>query len=88
MLQAKIWVMVQYNRDPSRYLIAGKGVHTPRFLDQTPFSKIPPFLEIQDVPTFFRPTDKTKVLKDSFNQFIYNFYPQSILILKEYLQKW
>ena len=42
---------------------------------------------IQDVPTFYRPTGKTKVLNYSFNQFVYNFYPQSILILKEYLLK-
>ena len=42
--------------------IVGKGVHTP-----PPFSKIPPFLEIQDVPTFFRLIRKTKALKDSFN---------------------
>ena len=52
------------------------------------FSKIPPFLEIQDVPTFFRLVGKTKVLKDSFNRFVDNFYTQSILILEEYLQKW
>ena len=71
--------------------IVGKGVHTPPFLDQPPppsFSKIPPFLEIQDVPTFYRPIRKTKVLKDSFSRFVYDFYPQSILILEEYLQKW
>ena len=53
-----------------------------------PFSKIPLFLEIQDVPTFYRPIGKTKVLNDSFNQFVYKFYPQSILILEEYLLKW
>ena len=58
--------------------------HTPSPL----FSKIPPFLEIQDVPTFYRPIGKTKVLNDFFNLFIYNFHPQSILILEEYLQKW
>ena len=46
-----------------------------------PFFKIPLFLEIEDVPTFHRPNGKTKVLNDSFNQFLYNFYPQSILIL-------
>ena len=65
-----------------RIIIVGKG-------GQPPFSNIPPpFLEIQDVPTFYRPIRKTKVLNDSFNWFIYNFYPQSILILEEYLQKW
>ena len=67
------------------YCIVCKGGHTPSFLGQTPFSKIPPFLEIKDVPTFYRPTSKTKVL---INWFIYNFYLQSILILEEYLQKW
>ena len=68
----------------------GKGVHTPPFLDQPPlpFSKIPSFLEIQDIPTFFRLVGKTKVLKDSFNRVVDDFYPQSILILEEYLQKW
>ena len=35
--------------------IVGKGVHTLSFLDQLPFSKLHPFLEIQDVPTFYRP---------------------------------
>ena len=61
--------------------IVGKG-------GQPLFSKIPPFLEIQVVPTFYRPIRKTKVLDDSINGFMYNFYPQSILILEEYLQKW
>ena len=60
----------------------------PPFLDQPPFSKIPPFLEIQDVPIFHRSLGKTKVLNNSCNQFLYHCYPQSILVLKEYLQKW
>ena len=60
---------------PQRSSQVGNGVHTPPllhpFLDQPPlFSKIPPFPEIQDVPTLFRPIKKTKVLKDSFNQFV------------------
>ena len=67
--------------------IVGKGGHTPHFLDQPPFSKIPPFLEIQDVPTFHRFIGKTKELNNCYNQFVYNFYPQSILILEECLQK-
>ena len=50
--------------------IVGKGVHT---LPPPPFSKIPPFLEIQDVPTFFRLIRKKKTLKDSFNRFVDNF---------------
>ena len=37
-----------------------------------------PFLEIQDVPTFFRPIRKTKVLDESFSRLLYKFYPQSI----------
>ena len=53
-----------------------------------PLSKIPPFLEIQDVPNFYRPIGKTKVLNDPFNQLVYKFYPQSVLILEEYLLKW
>ena len=40
----------------------GKGGHTP-----SPFSGILSFLEIEDVPTFYRPIKKTKVLRDSFN---------------------
>ena len=61
----------------------GKGVIPPPFLDQPP-----PFLEIDDVPTFHRSIKKTKVLNNSCKQFVYNFYPQSILILEECLQKW
>ena len=60
--------------------IVGKGGHTPLFLR---FS-----LEIQDIPTFHRSIKKAKVLNNSCNQFVYNFYRQSILILEEYLQKW
>ena len=68
--------------------MVGKSGHTPPpFLGQPPFSKILPFLEIQDVPTFDRPIGKTKVLNDSFNQFVYKSYQQSILILEEYLLK-
>ena len=54
----------------------------------SPFSKISTFLEIQDVPTFYRSIRKTKVLNESSNQLLYKFYPQSILILEEYLLKW
>ena len=68
--------------------IVGKEGQTPPFLGQPPFSKVSPFLKIQDVPTFYKPIGKTKVLNDSFNRFVYKFYPQSILIFKEYLLKW
>ena len=65
-------------------LIVGKGGHNPppSFLGQ------PPFLEVQDVPTFYRPIGKTKVLNESFNWLLYKLYPQSILILEEDLLKW
>ena len=65
--------------------IVGKGSHGPLFSRSTP--PFPHFLEIQDVPTFFRPIRKTKVLNESFNQLLYKFYPQSIFILEEYLLK-
>ena len=63
--------------------IIGKGGHTP-----PPFLRFPPFLEIQDVPTFHRSIRKTKVLNNSCNQFVNHLYPQSILVLEECLQKW
>ena len=56
------------------------------FPDQPLLSKISPFLEIQNVPTFYSPIRKTEVLNDSFNRFRYNFYPQSTLIWEEYLK--
>ena len=63
--------------------IVGKGGHTP-----PPFLRFrPPFLEIQDVPTFHRFIRKTKVMNNSCNQFLYHFYLQSILVLEECLQK-
>ena len=46
--------------------IVGKGGHTPPLFWANPsFSKISTFLEIQDVPTFYRPIGKTKVLNES-----------------------
>ena len=70
--------------------IVGKGAHTPPpFSRSTPlFLRSSPFLEIHDVPTFHRSLRKTKVLNNSCNQFVYHFYPQSILVLEECLQKW
>ena len=73
--QLKVYMLLQ--------LIVGKGGHTP-----PPFSKIPPFQEIHDVPTFHRFIGKTKVMNKSCNQFVCNFYPQRILVLEERLQKW
>ena len=64
--------------------IVGTGGHTPDPL----FSKIPSFLEIQDVPTFDRCIKKPKVLNNFCNQFIYHLHLQSILVLEECLQKW
>ena len=49
--------------------IVGKGGHTPLFWINLPFSKIPPFIEIQDVPTFHKSIRKTKVLNNSCKQF-------------------
>ena len=70
-----------YKTDEDWPQIVGKGFIPPN-------SKIPPFLKIQDVPTFYTPLGKTEVLNESFNQFVYTFYPQSILILEEHLLKW
>ena len=70
------------------YFVVGKGDHTPFSRSTSPFLRLPPFLEIQDVPTFHRSLGKTKVLNNSCNQVVYHFYPQSILVLKERLQKW
>ena len=72
--------------------IVGKGGSYPPFSRSTqinpPFSKILPFLEMQDFPTFHRSIRKTEVLNKSCKQFVYNLYPQSILILEECLQTW
>ena len=62
--------------------IVGKEGHTPPFLRFPPT----PFLKIQDVPSFHRSFRKTKALNNSCNQFLYHFYPQSILVLEECLQ--
>ena len=68
------------------------GGHTPLFyvnLQPTPhlflgfpLSKYPSF------PTCHRSIRKTKVLNNSFNWFLYNFYPQRILSFEECLQRW
>ena len=64
-------------------------MHSTAYVISLPsFSKIPPFQEIQDVPIFYRPIRKTKVVNNYFNLFVYNFCPQSILILEECLRKW
>ena len=51
-------------------------------VDQPPPPPPPPFffktflfLQIKDVPTIHRSIGQTKVLNNSFNQFVYNFYP-------------
>ena len=72
--------------------IVGKGGHTCHSSRSTPppsppFSKVYPILGIQDVSTFHRSIGKTKVLINYCKQFAYHFYPQSILILEENLQK-
>ena len=68
--------------------IVGNWGHTLPCSRSSPFPKILPFLETQDVLTFHRSIGKTKLLNNSCNQLVYNFYPQSILILEECLQKW
>ena len=60
MEEIKLYLDCSINKHFFDTIIVGKRVHTP-----PPFSKIPPFLEIQDVPTFYRPIRKTKVLNDS-----------------------
>ena len=66
-----------------------RGSYPPFSRSTPPFSKIPPpFLEIQDVPTFHRTIRKTKELNNACNQFVYSFYPQSILVLEECLHRW
>ena len=40
-----------------------------------PFFKSSLFLQIKDVPTIHRSIGQTKVLNNTFNQFVYNFYP-------------
>ena len=80
MEEMKLYLDCSINKHFFDTIVVGKEVHTP-----PPFSKIPPFLEIQDVPTFYRPIRKTKVLNDFFNPFVYKFYPQSILIVEGYL---
>ena len=71
-------------------MVGKEDIPHPPFHGQPPppLSKIPPFLELQDAPTFYRPIGKIKVLNESFNQLLYKFYSQSILILEEYLLKW
>ena len=47
----------------------------PLFSINASFFKSPHFLEIQDFPTFYRPIRKIKVLNESPNRFVYNFFP-------------
>ena len=69
--------------------IVGEGGHTPPLSRSTPpFLRFPPFLTIQDVPTFHRSLRKSKALNNSCNQFVYHFYRRSIVVLEECLQKW
>ena len=64
------------------HLILLQNYMTPPPLPPPPFSKILPFLEIQDVPTFHRSSRKTKVLNNSCNQFVYNFYRMFTKVVK------
>ena len=53
---------IEYIMKSTKHYIVG---HTPP--RPPPFSEILPFLEILDVPTFYRPIEKTRSLNDSFN---------------------
>ena len=44
------------------------------------------YLLPKEKPTFHRFIGKIKVLNNSWNRFVYNFYPQSILVLEECLK--
>ena len=61
LIQAFFYSRLCYNDEE---YIVGKGAHTPPFSRSPPlpplFPTIPPFLEIQDVPTLFRPIKKIK----------------------------
>ena len=80
--------MINYNKDETEYekqitqiSVASRRNLGPQFQLEalgdavSPPKRVPPFLEIQDVLTFYRPIRKIKVLKDCFNRFVYNFYP-------------
>ena len=66
--------LLTVNNDTFRYFFdagvnytLGKESHT------APVYKITSFVEIQDVPIFYKPIVETKVLNDYFNIFVYNF---------------
>ena len=76
-LQANCYVAVDESNCNQLASIVGKGGHTPPLSRSTPpFSKIPSFLEMQDLPTFYGPIRK-KVLNNSFDQFVYKVYSQN-----------
>ena len=56
-----------------------KGVILLLFKTNPPFLRFPPFLKSKISLIF---------MKNPRNEFIYHFYPQSVLILEECLQKW
>ena len=65
-----------------------RGVIPPLFQVTRPpsLTRFPPFQNSKMSPPSIGLSEK-QVLNDSFNQFLYKFYPQSILILEEYLLK-
>ena len=67
--------------------IVDKGGSYSPFLDQTPLFKDPPLSRNPRYSHPLYPIRKTKVLNGTYNQFVYHFYPQSILILEKNLQK-
>ena len=67
--------------------IVGKGGHTPFSRSTPPFLRFPPFLKSKMSPPFIGLSGKKKAPNNSCNQFLYHFYPQSILISEGCLQK-
>ena len=68
------------------YLV--RGVIPPPFLDQSPPFLIFPLSRNPRCPHLYRFIGKTKVLNNSCNRFVRNFYRQSNLVLEECLEKW
>ena len=71
---------------PTHLFSRSTSLPLPLFSD-SPISRNPRLGFSRQDPRQDKPIEKTKVLHNSCNQFVYNFYPQSILILEECLQK-
>ena len=78
--------MVLFFQFELRIAVLGGLYSAPFSRSTSPFLRFP-LSRNPRCPIFYRPIGKTKVLNNCFNQFVYNFYPQRILILEEHLQK-